>query len=119
MILIAHRGFAPENRMSAFRQCINNNVKAIEFDVRLSKDIRPVIIHDSSIKRVTKQRGYVSKLTTDQLAQYDIPTLENVLELFKPVPTIHLYVEIKDIGKNNNILAEKVVSTIESFEMMS
>lgn len=119
MILIAHRGFTPENRMSAFRKCTNNNIKAIELDVRLSKDLKPVVIHDSSIKRVTNHRGYVSKLTSEELAKYDIPTLNNVLELLKPVSTTHLYVEIKDIGRNNNILAEKVVTAIQSFEMIS
>ena len=50
-LIIGHRGasaVAPENTMAAFREAIAVGCDGIEFDVRLTGDGVPVIIHDST-----------------------------------------------------------------------
>jgi len=54
--IIAHRGAsveAPENTLSAFANAIPIGVDAIEFDVHLTYDEVPIIIHDFVLGRTT------------------------------------------------------------------
>ena len=46
-MVIGHRGgfFGPENSMKTFRAAIENKLEGIEFDVWLSKDQVPMVIH--------------------------------------------------------------------------
>ena len=46
-MVIGHRGgfFGPENSMKTFRAAIENKLEGIEFDVWLSKDHVPMVIH--------------------------------------------------------------------------
>jgi len=46
-VIIAHRGgnFAPENSMANFREAKRQYVEGIEFDVWLSKDEVPMVMH--------------------------------------------------------------------------
>ena len=53
-LIIGHRGasaVAPENTMAAFREAIAVGSDGIEFDVRLTRDGVPVVIHDSTLHR--------------------------------------------------------------------
>lgn len=95
--LIAHRGAsgeAPENTLIAFQKAIDIGVDFIEFDVRLTKDDIPVVIHDARVSRTTGNAdiSYVHDLTLAQLKKLDvgkwfgtefvkekIPSLEEVL----------------------------------------
>lgn len=54
-IVIAHRGgcFGPENSMMTFKAAIANNLEGIEFDVWLSKDNVPMILHGGSDGQLT------------------------------------------------------------------
>ena len=49
-MVIGHRGgfFGPENSMKGFQGAIVNNLEGIEFDVWLSKDGVPMILHGGS-----------------------------------------------------------------------
>ena len=46
-MVVGHRGgfFGPENSMKGFRGAIKNKLEAIEFDIWLSKDNVPMILH--------------------------------------------------------------------------
>lgn len=116
--IIAHRGAsanAPENTMAAFRLAYASGAEGLEFDVRLSKDGVPVVIHDATLERVGELRSKVSDLTLEELKQIDvgswfdrkhkkrqrtdhsgerIPTLDEVLELAKASDG-PLYIELK------------------------
>ena len=90
-VKIAHRGasaYEPENTIASFRKAIDMNAHLIEFDVRLSQDSCPVVIHDSKVDRTTDGRGKVEHKTLSELKELDagngerIPTLEEVLETF-------------------------------------
>jgi glycerophosphoryl diester phosphodiesterase len=101
--IIAHRGASadyPENTMLAFEQALAVGADALEFDVRLSSDGIPVVIHDSTVDRTTKGKGAVKDLTAGDLARLDagagqsISSVADVLEAFADVPLI---IEVKEV----------------------
>lgn len=125
----AHRGFseiAPENTIPALQKAIDSLVDYAEIDVQLTKDGEVVLCHDSNLYRTCGVKAKVSKLTYDQLMEYDvgvkfskeyagtrIPTLREVLHLCKG--KIKLNIEIKRIQKQRE-LVEKVVDIIEEYD---
>jgi len=59
---IAHRGggsLAPENTLAGIRVAARLGFKAVEFDVMLSGDGTPVLIHDETLERTTNGAGRV------------------------------------------------------------
>lgn len=105
-----HRGepvVRPENTLSSFEAAIKDRAHAIEFDIQISKDGIPVIIHDQMVDRTTNGRGLVNSLRFDQLRALNagsafrprfkgarIPTLLEVLQLAKQHQLL-IYPEIK------------------------
>jgi glycerophosphoryl diester phosphodiesterase len=72
--VIAHRGAsadAPENTLEAFRLAEVQGADAFEFDVRLSRDGIPVVMHDSSLQRTTGHSGLVADLTLAEIQAAD------------------------------------------------
>ncbi|MEN9479801.1 MAG: hypothetical protein RLZZ298_1196 [Pseudomonadota bacterium] len=58
----AHRGggsLAPENTLAGIRLAASLGYKAVEFDVMLSRDGTPVLIHDETLARTTNGAGSV------------------------------------------------------------
>jgi glycerophosphoryl diester phosphodiesterase len=106
ILLIAHRGasaYAPENSLEAFEKAMQMNAKAIECDVRLSKDRKIVVIHDETIDRTTKRKGKVSDYNAEELKKFNIPELHEVLDLIKE-KDILLLIEIKESGTEKQVL---------------
>jgi len=107
--MIAHRGFsaiAPENTLAAFSAAIQHQADSIEFDVQLSADRVPIIIHDSTVDRTTNGTGKVQEKTLEQLKALDagswfhpqfsaekIPTLAEALNQMQGLQFI--YAEVK------------------------
>jgi glycerophosphoryl diester phosphodiesterase len=59
---IAHRGggsLAPENTLAGIRLAARLGYRAVEFDVMLSADGTPVLIHDETLQRTTNGFGQV------------------------------------------------------------
>lgn len=74
-LIIAHRGAsasAPENTIAAFRRAIDEGADGVEFDVRLSKDGQPVVIHDATLERTGRKTVSVSDLTAAELTATDV-----------------------------------------------
>ncbi len=119
---IAHRGasaYAPENTVAAFDEAICRGARAVEFDVQLSADGVPVVIHDETLERTTTGRGRVKDHPLLELMRMDagswmhqrfagtrIPTLDEallaigprampVIELKAPVPPVELLGHLK------------------------
>jgi glycerophosphoryl diester phosphodiesterase len=72
--VIGHRGaagYAPENTIISFEKAKALGCKCIEFDVMLSSDGEPFIIHDENLKRTTNGRGEVGLVTADYLRGLD------------------------------------------------
>lgn len=72
---IGHRGaaaLAPENTMESIRLAFDElNVPMVEFDIHLSQDGVPVIIHDPTLQRTTNGAGYVSRWKYEDLQKLD------------------------------------------------
>jgi len=93
---IAHRGggsAAPENTLAAIRAGAAAGFGMVEFDVMLSRDGVPLLIHDETLERTTDGAGEVSAHSAQALLQLDagrwhgpafagerIPTLDQALE---------------------------------------
>jgi glycerophosphoryl diester phosphodiesterase len=74
-LIVAHRGAsasAPENTIAAFAQAIESGADGLEFDVRLSKDGVPVVIHDATLLRTAGINEPVAARTADELSRVDI-----------------------------------------------
>ena len=83
-LIIGHRGapvVALENTLPAFQAAIAAGADGIEFDVRLSSDGVPVIIHDDTLTRTHGVRRRVADLTVDELRSFGVPSLRELFEL--------------------------------------
>ena len=81
-IVVAHRGASVERRentIEAFEAAIDAGADAVEFDVRLTADGVPVVMHDPDVSRTTDGDGLVSSLTLDEVRELGVPTLEEAL----------------------------------------
>ena len=73
--LIAHRGNArdfPENTLPALQSAVDLGVRFIEFDVQLSADQVPVVIHDHELARTAGIPGCVFDLAAAELARTEV-----------------------------------------------
>ena len=105
---VGHRGaaaYAPENTVAAFDEAIRLGAKAVEFDLRLTADGVPIVLHDDTIDRTTNGRGPVTDYSRFDLLSLDagswmhhrfagtrIPTLDEALLAIGPhaLPVIEL-----------------------------
>ena len=74
-LIIGHRGasaLAPENTLAAFARAVEDGADGIEFDVRLSKDNIPVVIHDATLFRTGGQRVAVKALSAHELGKANV-----------------------------------------------
>lgn len=117
MLKIGHRGakgHAPENTLISFQTAMDLGVDGIELDVHLTSDNHLVVIHDNTLDRTTSGTGVVNLFTLSELKTlrienlYEIPTLEEVLDLIDN----KIFVNIELKGKNT---AKPVADLIESY----
>ena len=85
---LAHRGdwrAAPENTAAAFAAAMTVPAcDGVEFDVQLSRDGVPVVLHDETLTRVQRRHARVDELTARELAGHAIPSLEDTLAMLPP-----------------------------------
>lgn len=98
--IISHRGEhdnrqVRENTMAAFARVAEAGGWGIEFDVRWTRDLQPVVIHDTNTKRVFGIDLEVAAVDFNELRQQvpEVPTLEEVVARYGG--NIHLMVELK------------------------
>jgi glycerophosphoryl diester phosphodiesterase len=116
--VLGHRGARhclPENTMAAFQGALDEGADGVELDVRLTADRQVVVIHDSSLERVTggRDRRKVEALTSAELAAVDVgagqppPLLRTVFEwALSTGATVN--VELKHDGANTRQLVDRV-----------
>jgi len=128
IINIAHRGassLAPENTFAAFDKAMEVGTDGIEFDVQLSKDRVPVIIHDENLERTTSGRGSVKEFTLSELKKLDagswfaptyctakIPSLDELCERYRDSKLI-FNIELKNLHYPYPGLEESVLQCIK------
>ncbi len=88
MLRLAHRGDwrrAPENTLAAFSAALAvPGCDGLEFDVQLSRDGVPVVLHDESLARVQGNPARIDALTAVEAAAFGIPTLAETMALAGP-----------------------------------
>ena len=95
--LIGHRGvknLSPENTLNSI--CLANKLglKWVEIDIKISKDLIPILLHDDSLERTTSGKGLPINFEYHNLKKLDaglffynhptqiyIPTLKEVINL--------------------------------------
>lgn len=139
--VFGHRGacgYMPENTMPSFELAFELGADAIEFDVVLTRDHVPVILHDLDLTHTTNVLDFpelatnVNELTYEQLkmlrtkerypegrvesakhdGQYQIPTLDEVLANPK-FDSKHLIIELKH-GKPQLAAGLDVVGAVKN-----
>ena len=95
--IIGHRGsadIAPENTLAGIRRAHAEGATWVEFDVKLTADDVPILMHDDRLDRTTDGKGKVASSTLDEIQALDagswfapafagerVPTLQTALTL--------------------------------------
>ena len=72
--IVAHRGgglLAPENTLAGIRLARNLGFLGVEFDVKLTADGIPVLMHDDTLERTTDGSGAVAQTRYKEIARLD------------------------------------------------
>jgi glycerophosphoryl diester phosphodiesterase len=95
--VIGHRGAAlsaPENTLAGFCMAAALGVKCVEFDVRMTRDGRSVLLHDDTLDRTTTGHGPAAAMSFEEIRRWDaggwfgpdfagqkVPSLEETMEI--------------------------------------
>lgn len=89
--VIAHRGggtLAPENTLAGMRCGLEHGYRAVEFDVMLSSDGVPILMHDPYFGRTVVGKGKVSDTSAQDLTQMDAGAWFSAQFAGEKVPTL-------------------------------
>jgi glycerophosphoryl diester phosphodiesterase len=130
-VLLAHRGWAsryPENSRMGIEAALEAGVTCVEFDVQLSADHVPMVIHDPDLQRTAGVAGRVSDLSMAELATISIheparfgtrfngellPRLADIVTLLKGWPAARAFVEIKREGAEAHGVDDTVARVLD------
>jgi glycerophosphoryl diester phosphodiesterase len=126
--VVAHRGASadlPENTLVAFEAAARAGADVIEFDLRLTADGVPVVLHDEDFSVTTDGRGLVREATLAEVKRLDasggdgprqeVPTLAEALDSIGPTGA-GVDLEIKSLGgadPSRHDLLEKALEVLE------
>lgn len=114
--IVAHRGggaLAPENTLAAIHCGLAHGFHAVEFDVMLSKDDIPVLMHDPQFGRTVRGNGCVPDSTALALAALDAGSWFGSAFAGEPVP---LYAQAAAFCKGHGIWMNVEIKPAEGFE---
>lgn len=118
-LLVAHRGYPnryPENTLEGITAALQSGAFFVEFDVQLSADAVPVVIHDQNMRRTSGVDLSVMDTGFEELRRYCVgesehlqnrfenarlPSLQELVELFEAWPQARPVVEIKRSSLNH------------------
>ncbi len=120
---IAHRGasaYAPENSLAGLRKAAEMQADMVEVDLRITSDSRPVIAHDSNLRRIYGISQDIRELPlktlqarTNTASTEPVPTFEEVAFLCSALK-LSLYVDIKEF---NRLAFETVFRTLQVYQL--
>ena len=96
-LVFGHRGacaYAPENTLASFQLAMDQGAHGVEFDVHLSRDGVPVIIHDFSLDKTTSGQGPVADHTWDELRALDAGSHKGAQYAGEPIPTLEQVIQL-------------------------
>jgi glycerophosphoryl diester phosphodiesterase len=129
-LIIAHRGasgYKPEMTIPAYELALQQNVDGFETDVRLTKDLELVGIHDRKTGRVANADLIVSKSTLKQLQELDfsrdqnttsVMTIREFLALaIDSGKFLTLTIETKHITRHHGLLENRLYDLLTEFRL--
>jgi len=103
MEVIAHRGasgYVLENSRQALELAWRQGADRVEIDVRVTRDGRPVVLHDSTLNRTTTGQGPVAHFDWEQLSKVRLKNGEPLLPLEEALDLlrgrVQVYLDVKD-----------------------
>ncbi len=115
--VFGHRGYParfPENSLAGFSYALDHGIEGLEFDVHLTKDRVPVIMHDERIDRTTDGSGLIESYTYAQLRHFRLANQE-------PIPSLAEFLALvtdRDVQLNLELKTDKIqYSGIEAIVM--
>lgn len=129
MKIISHRGsnlsvYNKNTKEALIKALETDFIDGIEFDIRITKDNKIVIIHDPIINFVSNGSGLVSKMSLRKLKKYNfgsneypskICTLDNFLNSINTNKII--LIELKFEGKKYKKFVDIVFNTIKKYKL--
>ncbi len=108
MLVWGHRGAKgthTANTIEAMHDALRQGADGLEFDVRLTRDKIPVVIHDNTLLLTRGINRSVSNLTLSELQKISketpVPTLQEVLDVFWH--KTYLNIELKSVGSGESV----------------
>ncbi len=89
--MIGHRGAAacaPENTLAGLRHARALDCRWVEFDVRLTEDREPILLHDDRLNRTTDGRGRAARLPLAAIRRHDAGSWFSPAFAGEPIPTL-------------------------------
>jgi len=127
--IIGHRGVrgrAPENTLAGFRKAAAMGLSWVEFDVALTADGVPVLLHDATLDRTTDGEGPLAEADWARIRELDagswfgpefagekIPSLEEAMGLLEELG-LGANVEIKPTPGRETATGERVAERLAS-----
>lgn len=111
--LIAHRGYAarfPENTLEGIKGAVDAGARWVEFDIQLTSDGFPVLLHDATLKRTAGLPGTVMDMSLADLegiavgeperfghkfSSVGIASVADLVQQLKNWPQVSVFAEIK------------------------
>ncbi len=88
--IIAHRGggkLAPENTLAGMRKAKELGFAGVEFDVMLTADTTPILMHDQTLERTTSGSGAIAQTPYRELLKLDAGSWFGPQFAGEPVPS--------------------------------
>ena len=132
-----HRGYCarfPENTLISYEAAIDLGVDGFEFDIWLSKDKVPVLMHDCNTMRTCDKEGILREMTLEEIKRLEpaytqkfgqkfvgrgikVPTLEELCELVsRKRPDMALGVEIKEYTEETVDISVEILKKYGLFD---
>ncbi len=89
---VAHRGaglVAPENTLAAFRLGAAHGFRMMEYDVKLSADDVPILLHDDTLERSSNGKGRAAEFRYADLARFDFGGWHSAAYAGEPIATLY------------------------------
>jgi glycerophosphoryl diester phosphodiesterase len=89
--VFAHRcggALAPENTLAGLRMAAAMGCRAVEFDVMLSADSSPWLLHDETLERTTNGSGRLCDTPDEVLSKLDAGSHQHRAFAGEPLPTL-------------------------------
>jgi glycerophosphoryl diester phosphodiesterase len=112
--VVGHRGamgHAPENTMTSFEQALALGADMLEFDVRLTKDGIPVVVHDANLDRTSNKSLYVADLSAKDLLELDAGSWFDLRFAGERIPRLSTL--LKWAANKKNKAGEKLIFFVE------